>query len=96
MKLTPADAMPSLALLVVIIVAVLSGNDKAPFMVLFCLTGIFLYFLTMLARALLATAYRAANLRLAFFAALPLLYTAAVITLGHAGVLDTMYFLGFR
>lgn len=88
-------AFPSLLLGAAIMIAMLSGNDKAPFIVLGVLlinTLIFLKYVTTFGRLKTDKNHRIYCL----FAALPLIYMALVFALSRHGLIDSLYFIGFR
>lgn len=88
-----AAAAP-LLLLVGVLYARCSGNDKAPFVVIGVLALTAVLALALLLRALMEGSLHA--WRSAALAALPLLYAAIAIALARQGWVDLMSFLGFR
>ena len=88
--------LPSLRLAAAIVGARLSGNDKAPYLVLAVLLGLVLLLGAALVMALLGGAARAAAGPLALAVTYPLLYAAIVIVLARAQLIDSLHWLGFR
>ncbi|MEK7802345.1 MAG: hypothetical protein AAB276_07820 [Pseudomonadota bacterium] len=91
----PTAFFPSILLAAAIMVATLSGNDKAPFFVLGVVvinTLIFLKYMTAFHRLRTDKNHRLYCL----FAALPLIYMVGVVVLSRHGLIDSLYFIGFR
>lgn len=87
-------AAASVLLVLSVLYSRLSGNDKAPFLVLTVLALTAVLVLALLVRALLqqgAHAWRSVGV-----AALPLVYAAVAIVLARHGWVDLMSLLGFR
>lgn len=85
---------PAMLLALAVLHTRLSGNDKAPFLVLLVLAIDAVWVLVLLVRALGGRdPYAARHL---VFALLPLLYAALVVTLARLGLVDSALFLGFR
>ncbi|MGF6275188.1 cadmium resistance protein CadD (predicted permease) [Massilia sp. UYP11] len=88
-----AAAAPAL-LVVSVLYARCSGNDKAPFVVVGVLGLTAVLAVALLLRALVVGSLHA--WRSAALAMLPLLYAAIAIALARQGWVDLMSFLGFR
>ena len=96
MNIRSISLIPSAALAVTVAFVRVSGDDKAPWLVLLALAVIAAVFVGALLAALILPKNRAGAFSLAAAAALPLLYTGAVIGLADAGWIDSESFLGFR
>lgn len=83
-----AHYLPTIAFVLAVMGARFSGNDKAPFLVMLVLV---LNLLWVVAMPVLRK-----KIKFVLIAAVPLIYTAAVIGLSRCCGLDTMIFLGFR
>jgi hypothetical protein len=87
--------VPSLVLVVAVLGARMSGNDKSPFLVLAVLALMAIFCLAALVLALRGPAgSRATWLCLGTF--LPLLYAVVVVVLARRHVIDSLNWLGFR
>lgn len=87
-------AMPVLIFMSSVFFAALSGNDKAPFIVILALVINSVMVVTRL-RACLRSP-RPRHWLSVYIAAAPIIYAVTVIILARAGVLDPLYFIGFR
>lgn len=87
---------PAMVLALAVLYSLLSGNDKAPFIVLFVLALNAVVVLALVVAACMAQALGPhAWLRIGVAAA-PLIYAAMVILLARNGWLDSAPLLGFR
>jgi hypothetical protein len=96
MKLTLADALPSLSLLGAIVLANVSGNDKAPFIVLAVLSGILFYGWISGFLGFFKLLPHWVAVRRAASALVPLLYAGCTLALSRTGWVDSGIFLGVR
>lgn len=88
--------LPSLLLAVAIVLARVSGNDKAPFLVLLALGGLGLLMVGALVVVVFSALARHAAWPLLLGTALPLAYAAIVIVLARLHLIDPLHWLGFR
>ncbi len=88
--------VPAAAFAVVVIGARLSGNDKAPFLVLLALVLLVLVLIAALVAALRGGPAASTAWSLAAGAALPLGYAALVVVLARWHLIDPLNWLGFR
>ncbi|HYV33586.1 MAG TPA: hypothetical protein VE973_01950 [Candidatus Limnocylindria bacterium] len=88
--------IPSFILIIAIFGASLSGNDKAPILVLGALIVDVIIFITLLCVAIFSQPRKPGTWLKCGIAALPLLYVIISLALFKAGLVDLIYLLGFR